>query len=224
VQKKHMGEPPDIALSSIDRATQTRDLAFFVVAFLCIWSVAVWIIWVENTVPQPFRPLARNSLWLGAALTWIAWKRPPNPMRFLGLLPLTGSAVASGLIALLVLLLWNVIRIHTLAVPTHALSTWAWDRWIWSLTGVFVEELVFRGVVLTGALQCTSAPWAIVATAAAFLTAHIPGWTLLNIPVDNAEIATVFLVGIIAGWLRWITKSLWPAVAMHWANNLGAAL
>lgn len=80
----------------------------------------------------------------------------------------------------------------------------------------FVEELAFRGVVLTALASRT--PWwlAIALTALVFAASHGVAWTLVPL----------FLLGLACGWLAWSRRSLWPAIALHALYNgvvIGAA-
>jgi membrane protease YdiL (CAAX protease family) len=111
-----------------------------------------------------------------------------------------------------------------LAPPQHELAAATPLVIVWSFAGVFVEELVFRGVVQTRLAEGCAAPLAIVAAAALFLLIHVPGWAILALPVDARTAVSIFLIGVICGGLRHWSGSLWPAVASHWANNLGAML
>jgi|SRR5262245_15279784 len=90
------------------------------------------------------------------------------------------------------------------------------------LVGVFVEELLFRGVMQTS-LSEIARPWlAILIAAVLFLLIHVPGWVLLKLPIDAQIVGSVFAIGVICGVLRHLTQSIWPPIAAHWANNLGA--
>ncbi len=207
-----------------DSSFPLRDLAIFVIVFFGLWTLAVVVIWQRDGVSEPLRPWVRTAFWIGAVLIWISWQQLSRPADWLGLVPVSTWTVASCLAVSFAVFAWNEFRTHTLMAPTLQLSAWTFDHFGWSFTGALAEELVFRGVILTQARRSFSAHWAVVGTAALFVAVHVPGWVLLSIPVDGIEVATVFLVGIISGWLRWATGSIWPAVAVHWTNNLGAAL
>jgi membrane protease YdiL (CAAX protease family) len=72
--------------------------------------------------------------------------------------------------------------------------------------GPFCEELYFRGL-LFGTLGGT---WlAVVIQAAVFAALHL-------IP---AALPVLFIDGLVLGWLRRRTASLWPGVAVHATNN-----
>jgi len=84
------------------------------------------------------------------------------------------------------------------------------------LIGPFVEELVFRGVVL-GAAGPRWGMWpAIVGSASLFALAHMTAWAFVP----------TLVLGIALGWLAWTRGSLWPAIALHALYNgvvVGAA-
>jgi hypothetical protein len=69
----------------------------------------------------------------------------------------------------------------------------AWRLLTWSFVSVFIEELVFRGVVQTRLAEGCAAPLAILAAAALFLLIHVPGWTILGLPADGRTAVSIFL-------------------------------
>ena len=88
--------------------------------------------------------------------------------------------------------------------------------------GVFVEELLFRGVIQTKLSEILGSCLAILLTAATFLMIHVPGWLVLDLPVNAQIVGSVFSIGAICGALRHWMQNIWPAVTAHWANNIGA--
>jgi len=75
--------------------------------------------------------------------------------------------------------------------------------------GPFVEELVFRGVILRAAESRVGAAWAIVLQAALFAAYHLTPWLIVP----------SFVLGLACGWLAWQRRSLWPAIALHALYN-----
>jgi len=72
-----------------------------------------------------------------------------------------------------------------------------------------IEELAFRGVVL-GSLRGVLGPsTAVVVSAFLFMTLHL---TPLGFPY-------LFAMGIVAGWLRGWSGSLYPCMALHFTHN-----
>lgn len=77
------------------------------------------------------------------------------------------------------------------------------------------EEFLFRGLMPPGLSQ-TRLKWfgaALISTAA---------WTLLHVQYHGLEIAELFTFGIILGWLRHHSGSIWVPVLVHGVNNLAA--
>jgi membrane protease YdiL (CAAX protease family) len=198
-----------------------RDLAIFVIAFFAVWTVYVVVAWRLALIPELLRPWLRAVVWIGGVAIWDRWQRTPAPCRWLGLAPVSLGQVAVALIAFVSIFAGNLLRVHfeldQLAVATPGVVAW-------TFAGVFVEELVFRGAVQTRLAERCAAPIAILVTAVLFLLIHVPGWAILAIPINAWTAISIFLIGVICGGLRHWFGSLWPAVAAHWANNLGAML
>jgi len=201
-----------------------RDVAIFFVVFATVWTADVILAWRLELVPESLRLWLRTALWIGAAGVWVLWRRTPAPARWLGLAPLGLGQAACAVIAFASILAGNLLRVWLLAPPLHPLAAAPPLVIAWSFVGVLVEELVFRGVVQTRLAEGCTAPVAILAAAVLFLLVHVPGWTILALPVDARTAVSIFLIGVICGGLRHWSGSLWPAVAAHWANNLGAML
>jgi len=100
-----------------------------------------------------------------------------------------------------------------LAEPWESMREHGFD-WTTILFGLAVfpavtEEIAFRGLLqqwLEGALK----PWrAILLTAALFTVLH---FSVLSAPY-------LFLLGILLGWVKWQTGSLYPAMVVHFIHN-----
>lgn len=83
----------------------------------------------------------------------------------------------------------------------------------------FVEELVFRGVLLSGLARRLPMAWAVVISALIFGTAHLPDFSFAWYPVP-----ALIVLGLVLGWLRVYSHSLWPSITLHATNNLFAAI
>lgn len=201
-----------------------RDLALFLTAFGIIWAGCVVFVWKFDGLPVEARPWFRTALWCFNAGVWLWWQRPLQPLGWLGLTPFSRRVAAVSAIAFVVVFGWNLLRVQLTGAAANGLGSLPAGGYAWGFAGVFVEELIFRGVVQTRLSERLSTPVAIVVSAALFLAIHVPGWIILALPTDAAVVASVFLLGLICGWIRWRVGSLWPAVAAHWANNLGAML
>lgn len=83
----------------------------------------------------------------------------------------------------------------------------------------FVEELVFRGVLLSGLASRMRLGWAMLVSAIVFGCVHLPDFKFAWYPVP-----ALVLLGLVLAWLRVRTRSLWPCITLHAANNFFAVL
>jgi membrane protease YdiL (CAAX protease family) len=83
----------------------------------------------------------------------------------------------------------------------------------------FVEELVFRGVLLSGLASRMRIGWAMLVSAIVFGCVHLPDFKFAWYPVP-----ALILLGLVLAWLRVRTRSLWPSITLHAANNFFAVL
>lgn len=83
----------------------------------------------------------------------------------------------------------------------------------------FVEELVFRGVLLSGLASRMPIGWAMLASAVVFGCVHLPDFKFAWYPVP-----ALVILGLVSAWLRVRTRSLWPSITLHATNNFIAAI
>lgn len=84
--------------------------------------------------------------------------------------------------------------------------------------GPLVEELLFRGALLSALLRRVGTGWAIALSSLLFACVHLPDLGFLWYAVPNLALLAAALA-----WLRLGSGSLWPAVVAHGVNNLLAA-
>lgn len=77
-----------------------------------------------------------------------------------------------------------------------------------------LEEVIFRGILWWPIEKLLSSNVALVVTSVLFSLAH----------VDLIHVLAVFPLGVLFGILRKRTKSIWPAIIAHAANNTMASL
>ena len=81
--------------------------------------------------------------------------------------------------------------------------------------GPLVEELLFRGALLSALLRRMPAAWAVAISSLLFACVHLPDLGFLWYAVPN-----LVLLAAALAWLRLRSGSLWPAVVAHGVNNL----
>lgn len=85
--------------------------------------------------------------------------------------------------------------------------------------GPLVEELLFRGVLLSALLQRWRTGWSVAISSLAFALIHLPG-----LDYQWYALPDLLLLALALSWLRLRSGSIWPAVLAHGLNNvLGVA-
>jgi len=155
--------------------------------------------------------LAALLLTLSASRALLRWpSAPPRPRVLLT----AGALWLAGCAASTLLLGWGRV----------ALPRWQ-DKVAFGLSGLLVEELLTRGVVLGAALRLWPATPGARPGRAALLSALV--FALLHhqhhgFRLDGAawaQVAWTLPLGVLLGWLVEQTRSLWPAVGLHLLNN-----
>ncbi|WP_223902442.1 CPBP family intramembrane glutamic endopeptidase [Lactobacillus laiwuensis] len=80
------------------------------------------------------------------------------------------------------------------------------------------EELVFRGWILNALLKKMSTWLALIVNNLLFLCIHFPIWYQTHTLIENftsGSFVTVFILGIIFGWLFIKSKNIWIPVTYH---------
>ncbi len=80
--------------------------------------------------------------------------------------------------------------------------------------GPLVEELLFRGLLLSSLLRHMRPAWAVGLSSLLFAAVHLPDLGYLWYAVPNLA-----LLAAVLAWLRLRSGSLWPAVLAHGVNN-----
>ena len=91
------------------------------------------------------------------------------------------------------------------------------------LVAPIVEEITFRGAVLNGFLGSYNFKTANLLTAFFFLGIHLPGWYFQSDFVSHlqsSQAITVFLLGLIFGYVAYKSNSITGAILAHSLNNL----
>ena len=97
----------------------------------------------------------------------------------------------------------------------EAYQTAGWLPLLWFaiiVAGPFVEELFFRGFLLEGFRHSFLGN-----TGAVVLTALL--WAVIHVQYGLFEISLIFSMGLLFGYIRLQTGSLWSPIIMHVFNN-----
>ncbi|WP_158885694.1 type II CAAX endopeptidase family protein [Rhodanobacter sp. L36] len=85
--------------------------------------------------------------------------------------------------------------------------------------GPIVEELLFRGLLLSALMRRWQVGWAVAVTSLLFVLIHLPGLKLQWYALPD-----LFLLALALSWIRLKSGSIWPAVLTHATNNALAML
>lgn len=81
--------------------------------------------------------------------------------------------------------------------------------------GPVVEEVLFRGVLLSALLRRWRVGWSVAVSSLLFALIHLPG-----LQYQWYALPDLVLLAMMLAWLRLRSGSIWPAVLAHAVNNL----
>jgi uncharacterized protein len=87
------------------------------------------------------------------------------------------------------------------------------------IVGPLIEELLFRGVLLSALMRHLSTAWSIAISAVLFGFVHLEGLDFKWFALPG-----LILLAVGLAWLRLKSSSLWPAVVAHGVYNLSALI
>lgn len=169
---------------------------------------------------------AAVPFYIGTALLFAWLKRPgpgikdyfslrnPGPKSWL-IWTLAGIAASLGITFL----------IDLLGAPDENWVTEIWNKggsnpfFLFSILIIapFVEEWLFRGFLFRGWESSAIGP-----VGAILLTSLT--WTVIHNQYDWYGLTYLFLIGLVFGWARWKTQSIWIPMWMHFINNLASTI
>lgn len=174
-----------------------------------------------SALPAAFTHGIANVMTFGVT-AWIGYRLADRPLRVIFPFRAVPLKTVPGIVLLLLgagLLLLEGTALLTQVAPIPpslgalfqnvTIGSGAVGFFFVVLAGPLAEELLFRGVILSGLLSHHRARWAIVASAVLFGVVHLNLW----------QFVPAFGMGLVSGWLFVRTGSLWPCVAFHAAYN-----
>lgn len=105
--------------------------------------------------------------------------------------------------------------IKTQLIDLNNSPGFAWQILVIAVLPAIAEEFLFRGAIQGLFSRWFQAPWkAIAITALLFAAMH----------QQFFGIVPLFLAGLLLGFIRYWSGSLWPAILAHFINNLGSLI
>ena len=158
---------------------------------------------------------------LGVVLTIVAVRKQTTIRREIALVGVNGRVLAqwlglTGFLAvMLVVLGWFLGRPPVSPPVVIAYQSAQFLPWLWLTVVILVplfEEFFFRGFLLFGLMGSR-----LGRVGAVLLTSLI--WTAIHMQYDWFELAGLFVLGVVLGWARIKTGSIFPCLAMHAGFN-----
>ncbi len=156
---------------------------------------------------------------VGAVLAWV--RGTGDTAGYLGLRSFTWKPMISGLLGWLILTGLGSLLITEVNPQMKALYLTANPRiHLWLavvLLAPLLEEWIFRGFVFDGLCSVKGGKWL-----ACGLTSLL--WTLIHLQYGVREMTLLFALGLLLGWVRIRSASIWPCIFLHAINNLMATV
>ena len=219
------------------RRHSARALLLFIVCFFAIWSVRATFLYAidESIAPESLRTVysvtVKLILWVLPAFGYVCWVRRASPFRYLGLSVMPSARQWIKYLVVIGLFLGAQVAFQSI-VGGNAPSLAGISVSI-TLSGIlafvvspFLEELLFRGLLLHELAALLPRWVANLLTSLLFAGIHLPFW-LAHGGMSGALLtntAGVFIFSLLAGWLYLDSSSIWPPTVAHTANNCVATL
>jgi len=128
------------------------------------------------------------------------------------------AAIGLGMVTFGIALLMLRFLVATLGVEEYSYSEpllaegygWGMVFLLICVQPAVIEELAFRGIIVSALEDVLSRREALIVSALMFMVLHL---TVLSFP-------HLLVIGLVLGWLRVRSKSLYPCVLMHFIHNL----
>ena len=213
------------------------ELLLFIVCLFAIWSVrAIFLYAIDESIASDslrtvYSITVKLILWVLPAFGYVYWVRHASPTRYLGISIMPSARQWIKYLVVIGLFLGAQVAFATI-VGGKALSLAGISVSI-TLSGMlslavspFLEELLFRGLLLHELAELLPRRVANLLTSLLFAGIHLPFW-LSHGGMSGALLANtagVFIFSLLAGWLYLDSSSIWPPTVAHIANNCVAAL
>jgi len=203
----------------------------FLIAFFFLWTLRVTLFYaVDESIASPISRAAYSNLlvvWVLPAAAFVYVLRSAPPAKYLGLSVwpsrrnwLLCISVTIGFLLAVTLLKMTVGK---KCFSTPSFSSLPVTLWLLQLLlPPLLEELLFRGFLMTELLALLPLYRALALTSLLFACIHLPYWLTHGAATQAIVIngGAAFVFSILAGWLFAKTASIWPPTCAHIANNL----
>ncbi len=226
-------------MTTISNYSQKRfSFALFFLLFYLAWTLRGTVLYSvldssfsSESARIVFSNLVKILLWLIPALIYVMRIDRGNPWKVLRInTPLDWRGVQIAELASLIFFLATFtleyfIRGRTLLPLIHATPLAMLKELAVVFLSPVTEEIFFRGLVLSKFLENHWLPIANILQSLLFTAVHWPNWIWTQGLTSNLIILSIsiFVLGLLLGWIAFRTNSIWPAIGIHILNNFLAA-
>lgn len=205
-----------------------RNLFVYFVIFYLTWIIRVIYIgplFIEKFSSNfVFHALlnegVRVTVWIIPVFLFLKYVDSVRPTSFLKLNKDIVKKIMTGILVGIIFLVWVFLRDYYI-MHKHVNFYIGIGRWMTVLVVGFAEEISFRGFLLQKIEGITGFWKANCISALMFMLAHYPSYIYHMNKNMFVEGITVFIMGLIFGYLLKRTKSLWPSIISHSIYDLG---
>lgn len=210
-----------------------KEFSLFMAAFMVFWTLRSTLFYaVDESIASPvwrgaYSDFLKFFFWvLPAAVYAMRWRKA-KPIPFLGLSlwpdRRTWGVCLGATAAFLSVVAFFEIGAGGKHLSGEGLKALSPSLWVLQLlASPWLEEIFFRGFVLKELRTFWNPGRANAAAALLFAAVHLPFWLSHGgfTPGLAANLAGVFLFGLLAGWLYGRSESVWPPTLAHVGNNV----
>jgi membrane protease YdiL (CAAX protease family) len=221
----------------VNQRKRYLQLSSFLVAFFLLWTLRLTVFGaVDESIASlawraAYSNLLKFAMWVLPAAAFVYVLRGEPPARYMGLS--VWPSRRNWLLCISVTLAYLLaVTLYEMTIGEKCFSTAYFSSvptgfWLLQLLlPPLLEELFFRGFLMTELLALMPLCRALALTSLLFACIHVPYW--LTHGASTQAIVTngveAFVFSILAGWLFAKTASIWPSTFAHTAVNLLASM
>lgn len=212
------------------------EMFLFLLCLFGVWSLrATFFYAIDESILSDsgrivYSTLVKLGLWIVPAFGFVVWVRHAEPFQYLGLSVMPSIRQWALYLVVIGVYLGTIIGFETVVgqkILSFAVSfQFTIANALFSFASPFIEEILFRGLILKELSRLLPKWGANLLTSLLFVGIHLPFW-LSHGGVTQAMVANsvgVFIFSLVAGWLYQRSASVWPPTLAHIANNFISGL
>lgn len=203
-------------------------IVVYFIVFILIWGIREVQITPYLNLLDPFSTAVVSAvikiiIWVIPVILLVKIVEKSDPFSYLGLRYNFKKGLKwAGWIS--IILVTYFILLNLVVLKNDIVFNMSFNEWLNTILLVGItEEIVFRGFLLRKLMESFRFWKANTITSLLFVSIHFPIWFykgLFEFPHVLSSIVTVFILGIIFGYIYNKTNSLWSVIIIHSLYNL----